>query len=85
MSTDIRDTLHSLFPKDADAIHALKLDNAHFRALADRFETLEKEVHRIEAEIEPASDDRAEALKRSRLATLDEIAAMLANFRSQSA
>jgi uncharacterized protein YdcH (DUF465 family) len=36
-----------------------------------------REIHRIEAEIDAASDDRLEALKKERLHLLDEIAAML--------
>lgn len=38
---------------------------------------MNREIHRIAAEIEAASDERLEALKRERLHLLDEIAAML--------
>ncbi len=38
---------------------------------------MDREIHRIESEVEAASDERLEALKRERLNLLDEIAAML--------
>ncbi|MBT2185474.1 YdcH family protein [Sphingobium nicotianae] len=78
MTLDTRQTLHSLFADHGDALHALKLDDAHFRALAERHDALSKEIHRIETEIEPASDDRLELLKKERLAVLDEISGLIA-------
>ncbi len=84
MTIDIRQTLHTLFPDAGDALHALKLDNAHFRQIAERFDVVSKEIYRIETDIEPASDERLEALKKERLAMLDEIAPMIAE-QSQSA
>lgn len=74
--------LGSLFPDDGELLHQLKLDNAHFRRLAEEHHTLTKEIERIEAGIEPASDERAEALKRERLAALDRIAALVAGARA---
>lgn len=38
---------------------------------------MNREIHRIESEVEAASDERLEALKKERLQLLDEIAAML--------
>ncbi|MCL6250719.1 DUF465 domain-containing protein [Altererythrobacter sp. KTW20L] len=70
------------FPQDVAVIHKLKQDDAHFARLADSYHELNREIHRIDAEIEPASDDRAELLKKKRLALLDEIAPILAKARA---
>jgi hypothetical protein len=71
--------LADVFPDQADALHQLKLTDAHFAKLAEQHHTLNREIHRIEAEIDAASDDRLETLKKDRLQLLDEIAAMLQN------
>lgn len=73
--------LHALFPGDDQALATLKGGNAHFRVLADRHHAMTKEIHRIEHGLEPASDDRLEALKKDRLSTLDQIAALVADCR----
>ena len=65
------------FPEAADKIHELKLSNAHFAKLADAYHEVNREIHRIEAEIEPTSDAYAEELKRKRLALKDEVAGFL--------
>ena len=77
MTVDSRETLHDHFPDDGDILHALKLDDAHFRALSDQHNLLAKQIYRIETDIEPASDAHLEALKKERLALLDEVAAMV--------
>lgn len=71
--------LADVFPDQADALHQLKQTDAHFAKLADQHHELNREIHRIEAEIDAASDDRLETLKKERLQLLDEIAAMLQN------
>ena len=63
---------------DADALHALKVSDTHFAGLADKYHDLNREIHRIEAEVEAASDERTEELKKQRLAMLDEISALVA-------
>ncbi|QIQ87232.1 DUF465 domain-containing protein [Erythrobacter sp.] len=65
------------FPHDVETLHRLKLADAHFNSLAARYHAVNRAIHRIESEIEPASDDYAEELKRRRLALLDEIALMV--------
>lgn len=70
--------LHTLFPAQPEILHALKLNNAAYRDLADRHHVLALEISRIEGGLEPASDDRLEELKKQRLEILDEIAAMIA-------
>jgi uncharacterized protein YdcH (DUF465 family) len=69
--------LHDEFPAQAAALHELKMNNPHFRALAERHHDLNHEIHRIEAGVDAASDDRVESLKKERLALLDQVAAML--------
>ena len=70
--------LHSEFPADGEILHQLKLHNAHFQKLAERYHDINREVHRIESGVEPASDARSEDLKKQRLALLDEVAQMIA-------
>ena len=69
--------LAEMFPNDADLIHRLKMDNAHFAKLAEQHHEVNRAIHRIEAEIEPTSDVHAEDLKKKRLALQDEIASIL--------
>ena len=69
--------LADVFPDNADTLRELKLNDAHFARLAEQHHEVNREIHRIEAEIDAASDDRLEALKKERLHLLDEIAAML--------
>ncbi|GAB4516582.1 MAG: DUF465 domain-containing protein [Roseibium sp.] len=70
--------LHEEFPEAADALHNLKTSDAHFARLADEYHTVNREVHRIETDVEPASDEVLEDLKKKRLHLKDQIAAMLA-------
>jgi len=65
------------FPEAVDLMHELKISNAHFARLADEYHEINREVHRIESEVEAASDVRFEELKKQRLALKDEIAAMI--------
>jgi hypothetical protein len=65
--------LHDEFPGDQDVLHNLKLSDAHFSNLADKYHDTNREIHRIEAEVEAASDDRLEDLKKQRLRLVDEI------------
>lgn len=69
--------LHEEFPNDVDVLHKLKVEDAHFRTVSDRYHNLNREIHRIEAEVEASSDDRLEELKKQRLALLDEVSAMV--------
>jgi len=73
------------FPQDAEILHKLKTGNAHFATLSDRYHEVNNEIHRIEVEAEAASDDRAEELKKQRLALLDEIGAMITAEKSSAA
>lgn len=64
-------------PEHKDTIHALKLANAHFRHLIDQYHTVDEEIVRIETEVEPASDERTEQLKRRRLGLKDELMSLI--------
>lgn len=77
MSAHTPHELHEEFPHDAKTLHMLKLGDAHFCNLAERYHAVNRAIHRIAAEIEPCSDDYAERLKKQRLSLLDEIAAVL--------
>lgn len=65
------------FPESADKIHRLKLESTHFARLADQYHSVNREIHRIETEVEAASDYRTEDLKKERLLLKDEIAGIL--------
>lgn len=65
------------FPEAAQRIHDLKASNAHFARLADEYHEVNRQVHRIETRVEPASEEVEQDLRRKRLALKDEIAAML--------
>jgi uncharacterized protein len=78
MSAHTPHELHDEFPLDAEAIHHLKLTDAHFAKLAEQHHVVNREIHRIESEVDAASDDRLEGLKKERLHLLDAVAAMLA-------
>lgn len=69
------------FPNDHAVLHELKLSNAHFVTLADRYHEVNGEIHRIEAEIETPSDAHTETLKKQRLALIDEISQLVAQAR----
>ena len=65
------------FPEAADKIHELKESNAHFARLADEYHALNREIHRIETDLDPASDEHQTELRKKRMALKDEIYAML--------
>ncbi|MEM9047559.1 MAG: DUF465 domain-containing protein [Pseudomonadota bacterium] len=65
------------FPRDAENLHRLRVENAHFRQLADEYHALNRRIHRSETDMEPVSDVQLEAMKKTRLSLLDAIAIML--------
>ena len=75
MSQHTPNELTQIFARDRELMTRLKQDDAHFARLAEEYHEINREVHRIEAETEAASDERTEALKKKRLALLDEITA----------
>lgn len=85
MSQHTPNELTQIFARDRELVIRLKQDNAHYARLADEYHTVNRVVHRIEAETEPASDERLEALKKQRLALLDAITAIVAEAREAAA
>ncbi|MEP2989625.1 MAG: DUF465 domain-containing protein [Parasphingorhabdus sp.] len=69
--------LHDEFPEAGDILHKLKIENAHFQTLSERYHNINREIHRIESGVEASSDERAEDLKKQRLFLLDEIGKMV--------
>lgn len=70
--------LHEEFPEAEETLRTLKANDAHFARLADDYHTINREVHRIETNVEPAADEVLENLKKKRLHLKDQIAAMIA-------
>ncbi len=66
------------FPNDRERISALKTSNGHFARLAEEYNEVNRQIHRVETRVEPASEDVEEELKRTRVRLKDEIAQMLA-------
>ena len=69
--------LHEEFPEKAEAIHALKANNAHFARIAEEYHTLNRAIHRMETNVEPVDDATLEEPKKKRLVLKDEIAGFL--------
>jgi uncharacterized protein len=65
------------FPNAADRIHALKETDGHFARLADEYHAVNRQIHRIETNVEPASDVFQTQLRKHRMALKDEISAIL--------
>jgi len=65
------------FPDHHETIHQLKTGNAHFSRLMEEYETMDKEVFRMEENIETVDDDVLNEHKKRRLALKDEIADMI--------
>jgi len=70
------DLVHEL-PEHRDAIHELKMHNAHFAKLFREYHEKDKEVHRIEENIETPSDEYTNEQKIKRLALKDELVKMI--------
>ncbi|MCB2047216.1 MAG: DUF465 domain-containing protein [Novosphingobium sp.] len=69
--------LHDEFPDDAEVLHNLKMTDARFKLVSEQYHGLNREIHRIESEVDHASDARLEMLKKQRLAMLDDVALMV--------
>ncbi|KLI64547.1 YdcH family protein [Aurantiacibacter marinus] len=81
MSQHTPNELTEVFKRDRDLLTRLKAGDAHYVRLADEYHEVNRQVHRIEAETEAASDERMEGLKRQRLGLLDEITAIVTQAR----
>lgn len=65
------------FPDKVEAIHALKLSNAHFAKLVDSYHEANRAVHRAETGVEPTDSVHEQQLRKTRMRLKDEIAQML--------
>ncbi len=70
------DLVHE-FPEYRERIHDLKVGNHHFARLFDEYHELDREIHRIEMEIETPGDRYLESLKKRRVRLKDELYEML--------
>lgn len=82
MSAHTPHELHDEFPQDAALLRQLKMEDAHFQKLADKYHAVNRTIHRHETEVEPLSDEHAETLKKQRLGLVDEISGILAKARA---
>lgn len=81
MSQHTPNALTEIFKRHREILTRLKGEDAHYARLADEYHEVNREVHRIEAETEAASDERTESLKKQRLKLLDEITAIVSRER----
>lgn len=65
------------FPEFKETIHTLKMNDAHFAKQFDAYNTLDREILRVEEGVENAGDADLENLKKQRLVLKDELYAML--------
>lgn len=72
MQHEHHDLIHE-FPEYRKEIHNLKMTNEHFREIFDAYHKIDKEVFRVENNIEPRPDTEMEDLKKRRLVLKDEL------------
>jgi uncharacterized protein len=65
------------FPNQTEALHRLKLENAHFAKLCDSYHEVNRAIHRAETNIEPVAETVETQMRRERMVLKDEIAQML--------
>lgn len=71
------------FPEQREALHELRQHDGEFARLAERYETLDKRICRIEEGIEVLADDALSALKQERVTLKDEVARQLKKVAGQ--
>lgn len=65
------------FPEFKDAIHALKLGNAHFAKLFNEYDDADKAVNRAENGVDNLGDAALESLKKVRVMLKDQLFQLL--------
>ena len=70
------DLIHEL-PEHREEIHRLKMENNYFLRLFDEYHDVDREVRRIENEIEVTSDFYLEEKKKARLLLKDKLYQMI--------
>ena len=81
MQVDHHD-LHSEFPEFNDAIHALKVSNAHFAKLFASYHRLTGKVEDLEEHDMPVADFTIEDMKKQRVQLKDALYHMLLAYRA---
>jgi len=76
MHVEHHDLSHE-FPEFKEEIHRLKLEDGHFRRLFQEYGELDKEICRIEEDIELTSEQELEALKKKRVHLKDTLYGLL--------
>ena len=76
MLSEKHDLIHEL-PEHRDRIHELKVSNKHFAKMFEEYHDIDHEIHRIETEIEPTSDEYLEDRKKQRLYLKDKMYEMI--------
>ena len=77
MSYVEKHTLANEFPEHRSRIHDLKIRDAHFAKMLMEYETLDREIIRVEEGIEHRSDEALEHLKMRRVRLKDQLYGML--------
>jgi uncharacterized protein YdcH (DUF465 family) len=70
------------FPDYREKIHTLKMGDAHFAGLLEKWESIDKKIARAESRIELMSQEEEEQLRKQRLALKDELYSMLRNSKA---
>jgi hypothetical protein len=70
--------LSSEFPKDADKIHRLKPEDAHFACLVTEYQKVNRSVHRAETRVDVMDAAAESTLRHKRMTLKDQIAHLLA-------
>ena len=81
MHVDHHDLVHE-FPEHKDAIHDMKMNDAHFAKLFDEYHGVTNEVEKLERADMPVNDALVEDLKKQRVALKDELYRMLVTSQS---
>lgn len=77
MTTIEHHDLHHDYPEMSEQIRSLKMKDRHFARLFDEYHELDREVRKIEEDVEPTSDEHLEQLKMRRVHLKDDLYTML--------
>jgi uncharacterized protein YdcH (DUF465 family) len=65
------------FPDKVEAMHDLKMKDAHFAKLFDEYHEVNRAVHRAETRVDTIDEMAEEDLRKQRIALKDEIWSMI--------
>lgn len=65
------------FPDQADRLRELKMNDAHFVKLSERYYEINREIHRRETGIEAASEVHETELRKERMMLKDQISSII--------